>query len=156
MDGLLERELPRAIEAMSHTVIGCAIEVHRELGPGLLEKLYEDAMVYELKAAGLRVEQQVTLAVAYKDITLRGQQLDLLVGGAIVLELKSVEKLLEVHAAQLLSYCRAGGYPLGLLLNFNVKLMKDGLKRVFNERAVGTTMVPDLLSNPSSSSRSSR
>lgn len=155
MDGLIERELPRAIEVMSHTVIGCAIEVHRELGPGLLEKLYEDAMVYELKAAGLRVEQQVSLAVAYKDIILRGQQLDLLVGGTIVLELKSVEKLVDVHAAQLLSYCRAGGYPLGLLLNFNVKLMKDGLKRVFNERAVGS-MVPDLLSTPSSSSRSSR
>jgi GxxExxY protein len=130
-------ELPPAIEEVGRRVIGCAIEVHRHLGPGLLEKLYEDALVHELTRTGMSLARQVDLAVAYKDIILRGQRLDLIVEGCVVVELKAVAETLPVHGAQLLSYLRAADMPLGLLLNFNMTTLKDGIKRVCNERWSG-------------------
>lgn len=138
-------DLPRAIEELSHRVIGCAIEVHKELGPGLLEKLYEDALIYELRDAGLVVAKQVEIVLPYKATKLRGQRLDLLVENQLVIELKAVSLVTDLHKAQLLSYLRAAGLPLGLLLNFNVTMLKNGLTRILNERAI-----------PASPSRSSR
>lgn len=135
--GDLNLVLPDEIEQIGRSVIGCAIEVHRHLGPGLLEKLYEDALVHELRLAGLRTEQQVELEVAYKGIVLRGQRLDLLVNGMIVVELKSLAELHPVHSAQLLSYLRAADLPLGYLFNFNALVLKDAMKRTCNERWSG-------------------
>jgi len=151
-----KNDLPRGIEVMSHHIIGCAMEVHTHLGPGLLERLYEDAMEYELRRAGLRVERQVEITVPYKDTILRGQRLDMLVGRLIVVELKSVAQIADVHKAQLLSYLRAGGFPLGLLFNFNVASLRHGMRRVLNERS---TIVQDHRSpvpTPSIPSRPSR
>lgn len=155
MATLVKKELPVEVEALSHRVIGLAIEVHRVLGPGLLESVYEDALVYELREAGLRVVQQAEVAIAYKGTMLRGQRLDLVVEGLIIVELKAVQQVLDVHAAQLLSYLRAGGLPLGLLLNFNVILLKEGLRRVFNERAqpIPAEVLSSLASRTSRPSR---
>lgn len=132
---LVEKELPRELELLSHKVIGCALNVHRELGSGLLEALYEEALVYELGIAGVPVHRQVEIEVPYRDIILRGQRLDLVVGDSIIVELKCVTKVLDVHKAQLLSYLRACRVPVGLLFNFNVTWLRDGLFRVFNERS---------------------
>jgi len=136
------------VERASHTVIGCAIEVHRCLGPGLLEKLYEDALVHELGLAGVAVERQKPITVHYKGIELRGQRLDLVAAGSIVVEIKAVSQLMDVHKAQLVSYLRASGLPLGLLLNFNVSTLKSGLRRVVNDRMGAPPSCP---SSPSSS-----
>ena len=111
-------------------IIGAAIEVHRQLGPGLLESAYEACLAYELEKAGLQVSRQKILPVVYKEIQLdRGYRLDLVVNELVIVELKVVEELAKVHEAQLLSYLRLSGYPVGLLINFNVKLLKDGVKR---------------------------
>lgn len=142
--------LPSHIELASARVIGCAIEVHKSLGPGLLEKIYEQALVYELEQAGLLVESHVEIVIPYKETTLQGQRLDLVIEHAIVVELKSVENLLTVHRAQLLSYLRAGRFPLGLLMNFNKQTLKEGLVRIINGRAT------DSLHSASPSSRPSR
>lgn len=151
---LVEKELPRELELLSHKVIGCALNVHRELGPGLLETLYEEALVYELVITGVPVHRQVEIEVPYKDTILRGQRLDLVVGGSIIVELKCVAKVLDVHKAQLLSYLRACRAPVGLLFNFNVTWLRDGLFRVFNERA--TPPYAPIIPDPSClSSRSS-
>lgn len=147
---LIEKELPREIELLSHKVIGCALNVHRELGPGMLESLYEDAMIYELGLAGVPVQRQVEIGVPYKGTVLRGQRLDLVVGETIIVELKSVTKVLDVHKAQLLSYLRACRTPVGLLFNFNVTWLRDGLFRIYNERA--TPPFPSIIPVPSSSS----
>ncbi len=144
------------IEEVSARVIGCAIEVHRSLGPGLLEKIYEQALVYELGQADLKVEQQVEIAIAYKGTTLRGQRLDLLVERAIVIELKSIENLLAVHRAQLLSYLRAGQFPLGLLLNFNKQTLKEGLVRIVNGSENNNVSSSSSSSRPSRSPKPSR
>lgn len=118
-------------DPLSNRVLGCALEVHRALGPGLLENVYEQALAFELISAGLPVETQVAMPVAYKSVKLDcGCRLDLLVDRSLVIELKSVEKLLPLHEAQLLTYLRLGGYRTGLLLNFNVPLFKDGIKRM--------------------------
>ncbi|MCC7388362.1 MAG: GxxExxY protein [Phycisphaerales bacterium] len=138
-------ELPPEIEELSHRIIGCAIEVHRQLGPGLLEKLYEDALVYELREAGLTVAQQVDIAIPYKSTVLRGQRLDVLVEDQIIVELKSIAQITDINKAQLLSQLRAAQLPLGLLINFNVTVLKTGLSRILNERAI-----------PATASRSSR
>ncbi|MBY0308555.1 MAG: GxxExxY protein [Phycisphaerales bacterium] len=142
--------LPQEIKALGNRVIGCAIEVHRHLGPGLLEKLYEEALVYELNASGLQTEQQVALAVPYKATVLRGQRVDLLVERSIVIEVKAVLEVHEVFAAQCLSYLRAGDWPLGLM-NFHARTLRDGLKRICNERWTGSPR-PQPLSSLSSSS----
>ncbi len=122
------------VEQVAHAIIGCAIEVHRGLGPGLLEKLYEDALVYEVGTAGLRVSTQREIVVQYKSIQLRGQRLDLIVEESVIVEIKSIAQLADIHKAQLLSYVRAANVPLGLLLNFNVPILKEGLRRIVNDR----------------------
>lgn len=114
---------------LSHRVIGCAIEVHRTLGPGLLESTYEQCLAHELKLAGIRFALQQPMPVDYKGIRLDcGYRVDLLVEDRMILELKSVEQLLGIHQAQLLTYMKLAGVPQGFLINFNVKRLKDGLK----------------------------
>jgi GxxExxY protein len=125
--GMVDQE---RINAITEQIIGAAIEVHRHLGPGLLESTYEACLAYELEKAGLQVSRQKILPVVYKEIQLdRGYRLDLVVNELVIVELKVVEELAKVHEAQMLSYLRLSGYPVGLLINFNVKLLKDGVKR---------------------------
>lgn len=120
----------RALNELTQAIIGAAIEVHRHLGPGLLESTYETCLIYELENLGLIVERQKALPVVYKAIQLeQGYRIDLLVEEKVILELKVVEQLTAVHEAQLLSYLKLSGYPVGLLLNFNVKMLKDGIRR---------------------------
>jgi GxxExxY protein len=152
----LKKELPADIESVSRLVIGKAIDVHRELGPGLLECIYEDALVYELGQTGVEVWQQVEVPVRYKDTVLRAQRFDLIIGRCIVVELKSVLTVNDIWRAQLLSYLRATGLPLGLLLNFNVRLLKDGLERVYNERSRSPFRLDPTFAPSASSSRPSR
>ncbi len=114
---------------LSNRVIGCAIEVHRALGPGLLESTYEQCLAHELKMNGIQFLLQHPLPVDYKGIRLDcGYRVDVLVQNEIILELKSVEQLLGIHEAQLLSYMKLAGIRQGFLINFNVKRLKDGLK----------------------------
>jgi GxxExxY protein len=126
----LHEPIPQPDEELAHKVIGAAIEVHRHLGPGFLECVYERAMEYELKSQGLQVECQQEIVVAYKDLLIEGQRLDLRVGQRVIVELKAVDRLAPIHEAQLLSYLKATGLRLGLLINFNVTLLKEGLKRL--------------------------
>ena len=118
-------------DPLSNQVIGAAIEVHRTLGPGLLESVYEQAMAYEVAALGLKVQAQLPLPVSYKSIRLDcGFRLDLLVENQLIVEIKSVEALAPIHDAQLLTYLKITGFKTGLLINFNVPLLKQGLKRL--------------------------
>ena len=118
-------------EELSNRVIGCAIEVHRALGPGLLESTYEQCLARELSLAGLDFQLQWPLPVKYKGVLIDcGYRVDILVADAMILELKSVEKLLPIHDAQLLTYLKLSGFHVGLLMNFNVKYLKDGIKRL--------------------------
>ncbi len=121
---------------LSKCVIGAAIQVHRILGPGLLESTYENCLKYELECLNLKVESQKAVPVVYKTRILScGYRLDLLVQGKLVVEIKSVDSLLPVHTAQILTYMRLAEIPVGLLINFNVSLLKDGLRRyVFDLR----------------------
>ncbi len=115
---------------LTEQIIGAAIEVHRHLGPGLLESAYETCLVYELEKLGLKVERQKALPLVYKEIRLeQGYRIDLLVEDKIVVELKVVEHILPVHEAQVLSYLKLSGCKVGLLLNFQVKLLKNGIRR---------------------------
>ncbi len=115
---------------ITERIIGCAITVHRALGPGLLESTYEVCLVHELKKAGLQVERQIVLPVVYDNIKLdAGYQLDVLVEDSVILELKSVASLLPIHEAQLLTYLKLADKRLGLLINFNVTVLKNGIKR---------------------------
>lgn len=114
-------------------VIECAIKVHRVLGPGLLESVYEKCLAYELRKAGLYVEKQVEMPIIYEEVKIdEGYRMDLLVNNKVVIELKCVEYFRDVHEAQLLTYLKLGDYKLGLLLNFYTKLLKDGIKRMVN------------------------
>lgn len=113
------------------TVIGAAIEVHRALGPGLLESAYEECLCRELSLRKIPFERQRSLPVKYKGVALDcGYRLDLLVADQVVVEVKAVEKLLPIHEAQLLTYLRLGGWKVGLLLNFNVPVLKQGIRRL--------------------------
>jgi len=117
-------------EKISNIIIGKAIEVHRILGPGLLESAYQKCLFYELINEGLKVEQEKALPIIYKDIKLdHGYRIDLLVENKVVIELKTVEYFTDVHTAQILTYMKLGNYKLGLLLNFHTKLLKQGIKR---------------------------
>ncbi|MCC8114173.1 MAG: GxxExxY protein [Bacteroidales bacterium] len=114
-------------------VIGCALEVHKALGPGLLENCYEACLEHELQLNGFKVERQKVLPVHYKGITVdSGYKIDLLVNDTLVLELKAVSELDDVHLAQTLTYLRLGNYHKGLLINFNVNLLKNGIRSVVN------------------------
>jgi GxxExxY protein len=118
---------------ITERIIGTAIRVHRELGPGLLESAYEACLAFELREAGLQIETQKSLPVIYRGVKLDcGYRIDLVIENKILLELKAVERLLPVHEAQLLSYLKLSGLRLGLLINFNVELLKDGIRRFAN------------------------
>ncbi len=118
-------------DELSRRVIGCALEVHRHLGPGLLESTYEACLAYELEQAGLAVCRQMPMPVAYKGVTLDcGYRVDLLVEGRLIVELKSVDRVLPIHEAQLLSYMKLANVQVGLLINFNVPVLKEGIKRM--------------------------
>lgn len=118
------------LNQLTEKIIGAAIEVHRHLGPGLLESVYETCLAYELSKLGLVVERQKALPLVYKEITLeQGYRIDLLVEQQVVVELKVVEQTTSVHEAQVLSYLKLSGCRVGLLLNFNVKLLKEGIHR---------------------------
>lgn len=119
------------INQLTDRIIGCAIEVHKRLGPGLLESAYEECLAFELKCAGLEIERQAPVPVVYKDIKLEyGYRIDILVEKTVLLELKSIEAIAPVHVAQVLTYLKFADKQLGLLINFNVPLLKDGLKRL--------------------------
>ncbi len=118
------------INALTETIIGSAIEVHRALGPGLLESAYEQCLCHELSLRNISFERQRPLPVKYKGILLDcGYRIDILVEQLVVLELKSIDKLAPIHEAQLLTHLRLGGWQIGLLINFNVAVLKDGIKR---------------------------
>ena len=118
---------------ISERIIGCAIEVHKALGPGLLESAYEECLFYEIYQLGLKVEKQKPLPLIYKEIKLEvGYRLDLIVEKKVVVEIKSVEALNDIHIAQVLTYLKLSGCKLGLLINFNVLKVKDGIKRLVN------------------------
>ena len=114
-------------------IIGCAIEVHKALGPGLLESAYQECLFYKLREEGLRVEREKSMPLVFEEVNLDcGYRIDLLVENKVVIELKSVEALNDVHLAQTLTYLKLGKFKLGLLINFNVSLLKKGIKRVIN------------------------
>ena len=122
------------INELSSKIIGAAIEVHKALGPGLLESAYEECLCHEFGLRGLSNERQKPLPVIYKGIELDcGYRLDIVVENTIILELKSCEKIEPIHKAQLLTYLKLSGLKLGLILNFNVALMRDGIVRIVNE-----------------------
>ncbi len=118
---------------VTEIIIGCAIEVHKALGPGLLESAYEECTAFEVFQSGLKTLRQVPLPIIYKGVKLDcGYRMDLVVEDLAVVEFKTVESLLPVHEAQLLSYLKLSGLPVGLLINFHVPVLKDGLKRIVN------------------------
>jgi GxxExxY protein len=122
-----------AINSITESIISAAIAVHRELGPGLLESAYESCLVYELLQQGLTVERQKALPVNYRGVKVDcGYRIDLLVEDAVIVELKAVESIEPIHEAQLLSYLKLSGYQIGLLINFNVRMLKQGIKRLVN------------------------
>lgn len=121
------------LNKITETIIGAAIQVHRTLGPGLLESAYESCLAYELRERGLVVEQQKAVPLVYKEVRLDcGYRMDLWVEHSIVVEIKSVETLAPIHEAQTLSYLRLSGSKLALLINFNVIALKDGIRRFIN------------------------
>ena len=128
-----DHEGPRRLrfDELSKRVIGCAIEVHRTLGPGLLESTYEQCLAHELKCAGISFKLQYPLPVNYNGVKLDcGYRVDLFIDNKIIFEFKSVDKVLPIHQAQLLTYMKLAGIKIGLLMNFNVRFMKDGIKRM--------------------------
>jgi GxxExxY protein len=128
MNTLIEPE--KRTDGLAHDVIGAAIEVHRHLGPGFLESVYEEALCVELADHGIPFERQKEIGVLYKGRTVGRHKIDLLVGQLLIVELKTVEALAEIHKAQVISYLKATGLSLGLLINFNVSILKSGIHRV--------------------------
>jgi GxxExxY protein len=119
------------INELTKEVIGAAIEVHKVLGPGLMESVYEECLCHELGLRALRFERQKSLPIVFKEVKIDcGYRLDLLVANSVIVEIKAVEVLLPVHEAQLLTYLKVGGWKVGLLINFNVPLLRDGIKRI--------------------------
>lgn len=132
MNNLSQKEI-EAYNKLSEKIIGSCIEVHKVLGPGLLESSYEECLCRELKLRSLMFERQCSLPIEYKGANLDcGYRMDIVVENRIVLELKSVEMILPIHKAQLLTYLKLSGFRLGLLVNFNVDLMKNGIIRIVN------------------------
>jgi GxxExxY protein len=119
------------INEITHTTIGCALKVHSRLGPGLLESAYRQCLTLELKRANLRVESEVALPIVYDDLKIdAAYRIDLRIDNKILVEIKAIEKILPIHDAQLLSYLQLSGIRVGLLLNFNVVRLADGIKRL--------------------------
>jgi GxxExxY protein len=126
-------EFTSAVDGITSEVLQAAIEVHRRLGPGLLESTYETCLAFELTARGLRVERQKSFPLLYRSITLEhAYRVDLLVQESVIVEIKAIEQLVPIHYAQLLSYLRLARLPVGLLINFNVTSLKRGIRRVVN------------------------
>ena len=122
------------LNEITKIILGCAINVHRALGPGLLESAYEACLVYELASKNLKIERQKSLPIKYRGIQLDcGYRIDLLIEDKIIVEIKAVEKLEPIHEAQLLSYLKLSGLEVGLLINFNVKFLKNGIRRLVNK-----------------------
>jgi GxxExxY protein len=120
-------------DSLTEKIIGCAMKVHTTLGPGLLESAYHECLYYELRKGGFVVEKEKPLPLIYQEVKLDcGYRLDLLVEGQIIIEVKSVDKLADIHLAQVLTYLKLTGNRFGLLINFNVVRLKDGIKRVVN------------------------
>lgn len=118
---------------ISNRIIGMAIKVHQSLGPGLLESAYKECLFYRLRTEGYTVEKEKPMPLIYEEVKLDcGYRIDILVEDKVVIEVKSVEALNDVHLAQTLTYMKLGGFKLGLLINFNVSLLKDGIRRVVN------------------------
>lgn len=133
------------LNELSHHVIGLCIEVHRELGPGLLESAYEEALAYELTQTGLKYERQRDMPLLYKGVKLDcGYRLDLVIEGELILELKAASELLPVHHAQLLTYLKLERRSLGLLINFNVPVLKHGIRRVVGLNRIPAATGPTL------------
>ncbi|HYP41127.1 MAG TPA: GxxExxY protein [Chloroflexia bacterium] len=126
---LVRTEPGADLDLLAHSVIGAAIEVHRLLGPGFLEAVYEEALCIELRLRGIPFARQVVVALDYKGQAVGEGRLDLLIENSLIIELKAVDTLLPIHSAQLLSYLKMTGHPLGLLINFNVPILKYGIKR---------------------------
>ena len=125
--------LPPGINILTAKIIACAIAVHKALGPGLLESAYRACLIAELRHAGLRVDAEVRLPIVYRGVTMAcGYRIDLIVEGTVILEIKAIAAVMPIHEAQLLTYLRLMGKPLGLILNFNVPIMKDGIVRKVN------------------------
>ena len=125
------QESTKALDGVARTIVDSGLKVHRILGPGLLESAYEHCLAHELSARGLSVAKQVALPIVYEGAPLdAGYRLDLLVEDAVIVEIKAVEALTKLHEAQVLTYLKLSGRRLGLLMNFNVALLKDGLKRL--------------------------
>jgi len=141
-NGRVPPEIPAEWNRITERIIGCAMEVHTTLGPGLLERLYEDALEYELCAAGLIVHRQHPIDLVYKDIVLSGQRVDLLVDDLVIVEIKAVENVCDAHLAQLVSYLKSSRIPLGLLINFHALRLKDGLYRRLDPRSVAARLTP--------------
>lgn len=119
---------------ISNIIIGLAIDVHKSLGPGLLESAYKECLFYKIKQAGFKVEKEKPMPLIFEEVNLDcGYRIDILVENKVVIEIKSVEALNDVHLAQTLTYMKLGNFKLGLLLNFNVLLLKDGIKRIVNK-----------------------
>ena len=128
--GTKDTKKSESFDMLSRRVIGCAIEVHRALGPGLLESAYEQCLAHELGLAGLDFERQVPAGLEYKGLKIEcGYRIDILVESTIVIELKSVDHLLPIHEAQILTYMRLTERKIGLLINFNTKFLRNGIKR---------------------------
>jgi GxxExxY protein len=123
-------EMMKNLNQLTEAIIGAAMEVHRTLGPGLLESTYEMCLCRELSIRGISFERQVPIAVEYKGVKLDcGYRADIVVDGMILVEIKAIDSLLPIHDAQLLSYLKLGGWKIGLLINFNVEMLKNGLRR---------------------------
>lgn len=140
----------KPINDLSHELIGAAIEVHRELGPGLLESAYEGAYSHELTLRNIPHARQKLMPVSYKGVLIEtGYRIDILAEDRVVVELKAVEKLLPIHSAQLITYLRLGKYPLGLLMNFHVLKLVDGIERVSNNAPnLSAPSAPSAFQNP--------
>ena len=128
---------PATTNRLTSSIIGCAIRVHRVVGPGLLESTYEACMAVELQELGLELERRKQVPLVYRGLHLPiAYQLDMLVNGTVILELKSVDAIAPIHVAQMLTYLRLTGCPVGLLLNFNVPVLKDGIRRIVTSQSL--------------------
>jgi len=126
----MNTEPDEELDRLAHEVIGAALEVHRILGPGFLESVYEEALLVELGLRMIPVQRQVPLPLVYKGVEIGQGRLDLLVQGRLIVEIKTVEALAPIHKAQAISYLKATGLQLALLINFNAAVLKDGIKRI--------------------------
>jgi GxxExxY protein len=151
----INRQIPEEWNSLTSRIIGAAMEVHSILGPGMLEKMYEDALCVELQRAGIPFQRQQPIRMDYKGVPIGDLRLDVVVAELVVVELKAIDRALDVHGAQLLSYMRSASVPLGLLINFNVTKLTDGITRRLNPHCSLVRHLPLLSSALSALSASS-